>query len=212
MTSKPGADELRVRHHLHQLLDPPPPPMPPGPPPDGYRPAPRARDWLDDIADLDFDATPATPAPERPARGPVPLSGPVFEEPAAPVTAPPKPARKPHRARPAPRPEQQADPRQSLLDAWDRTPRRVRWLARHATAAVPGWWLGWVGWGTDTAAWYAAGHWTSSSAFVLYGLGACVLALYRRARVWAWPIAWAAAVPVSSIAFGVLLYGTGYQP
>lgn len=210
MSHNVGADELRVRVRLRQLVDgpaPQPPAMPPGPPPDGYRAAARPRDWLDDILDSN-----TTPPAERPARGPVPLPGPVFKEPAAPTPPPAKPSRKPRRQRPAPGPEQQADPRQSLLDAWDRTPRRVRWLAHHATAAVPGWWLGWVDWGTDTAAWYAAGHWTTTSAFVLYGLGACALALYRRSRHWAWPAAWAAAIPVSSVALGVLLYGTGYQP
>jgi hypothetical protein len=206
--TKPGADELRVRVRLRQLVDgpiPEPPAMPPGPPPDGYRAA-RPRDWLDDI--LDSNATP--PAVERPTRGPVPLPGPVTKEPAVP--APVKSSRKPRRQRPTPRVEQQADPRQSLLDAWERTPRRVHWLAHHATAAAPGWWLGWVDWGTDTAAWYAAGHWTSPSAFVLYGLGGVVLALYRRSRAWAWPAAWAATVPVASVVLGVLLYGTGYQP
>jgi hypothetical protein len=45
---------------------------------------------------------------------------------------------------------------------------------------------------------------------VLYGLGGLLTALYRRSRAWAWPAAWAAAVPVSSIVLGVLLYGTGY--
>jgi hypothetical protein len=213
MSHNVGADELRVRARLRQLVDgpaPQPPAMPPGPPPDGYRPTARPRDWLDDI--LDSNAGPAATAPERPARGPVPLPGPVSKEPAAPAPAPAKSLRKPRRPQSAPRAEQQADPRQSLLDAWDRTPRRVRWLAHHATAAIPGWWLGWVAWGTDTAAWYAAGHWTSPSAFVLYGLGGMVLALYRRSRHWAWPAAWAATVPVASVVLGVLLYGTGYQP
>lgn len=208
MSHNVGADELRVRARLRHLVDgpaPEPPAMPPGPPPDGYRRAARPRDWLDDILDSN-----AAPTAERLARGPVPLSGPVAKEPAAPTPA--KPSRKPRLPRPAPRGEQQADPRQSLLDAWDRTPHRVRWLAHHATAAFPGWWLGWVGWGTDTAAWYAAGHWVSPSGFVLYGLGGCLLALYRRSRAWAWPFAWAAAVPVSSVVVGVLLYGTGYQP
>jgi len=198
-----GADELRIRSILRRLIDGPdttPPPMPPGPPPDGFRPVVRQRDWLDDILDAN-----TTPAPER---GPVDLPAPVVKEPANQQAKP----RKQRRQRPAYRAEQQAAPRQSLLDAWDRTPRRIRWLAHHATAAVPGWWLGWADWGTDTAAWYAAGHWVSPSGLVLYGLGACVLALYRRSRAWAWPFAWAAAVPVSSVALGVLLYGTGYQP
>lgn len=198
MTSKPGADELRVRHHLHQLLNPPPPNTPPGPPPDDRQPP---RDWLDDI--LDGNATP--PPPEPPSGGPVPLPGPVVKQPAAKRKNPP-------RQRPAYRKPAQPAPRKSLADAYTNTPPRLRWLAYHASAAGAGWWLGWVDWGTDTAAWYAAGHWVSPSGFVLYGLGACVLALYRRSRAWAWPFAWAAAAPVSSVVLGVLLYGTGYQP
>jgi len=205
-----GADELRIRGSLRRLIDGPdttPPPMPPGPPPDGYRPAVRERDWLDDI--IDADTTP-DPAPKRPARRPVELPGPVVKEPANPQAKTPK---KPRRQRPTYRAEQRQDvPRLSLLDAWDRAPRRLKWLAYHATAAAAGWWLGWVDWATDTAAWYAAGHWITPSALVLYGLGVVLLAIYRRTRTVAWPIAWAAAIPVSSVVAGVLLYGTGYHP
>ncbi|MFF8953868.1 hypothetical protein ACF09I_34480 [Streptomyces sp. NPDC014940] len=99
-----------------------------------------------------------------------------------------------------------ASRRQSLLDAWDGIRPRTRWLVHHATAAAAGWPLGLVHWASDTAAWYAAGNWTAPSAWVLYGLGLCSLALYRRARTWVWPAAWAAAVPVSSVIAGVLLY------
>jgi len=206
-----GADELRIRGSLRRLIDGPdttPPPMPPDPPPDGYRTAPRpAEDWWDRL----YDDRP-TPAPveERPKRGPVELPTPVVKEPAKPQAKTPK---KPRRHRPTYRAEQRQDvPRLSLLDAWDRAPRRLKWLAYHATAAAAGWWLGWVDWATDTAAWYAAGHWITPSALVLYGLGVVLLAIYRRTRTVAWPIAWAAAVPVSSVVAGVLLYGTGYHP
>lgn len=203
MTAQPDAEERRIQAHLRDLVDGPaaePPAMPSGPQPDGYEPAPRARDWLDDI----LDST-TTTAPVRPVAGPVELPEPVVKEPAAPASA--KPSRKPRRQRPAYRDHQQERaPRQSLTDAWDNTPPRLRWLAYHATAAGAGWWLGWVDWGTNTAAWYAAGHWVSPSAWVLYGLGGCALALYRRSRRWAWPVAWAAAVPVSSVVVGVLLY------
>ncbi|BBC35264.1 hypothetical protein SGFS_065580 [Streptomyces graminofaciens] len=198
----PGADELRIRYQLRRILDQPErPPMPPGPPPDGYQ-ATRERDWLDDIADLDFGPEP-TPEPAPASKDSEPES---VDKP-RPEPAPAKPRRRPTIPKPDP-----DDPRQSLLDAWDRTPRRLKWLIFHATAAAPGWVIGWVDWATDTAAWYAAGHWTSSSAWVLYGLGGCALALYRRSRWWAWPFAWLAAVPVSSVVVGVLLYGTGYQP
>ncbi|MGW4042977.1 hypothetical protein [Streptomyces sp. NPDC004721] len=103
-------------------------------------------------------------------------------------------------------------PRLALVDAYAAVPYRIRWLALHAAAAGAGWRLGIVDWATDTTAWYAAGHWVSPSAWVLYGLGACAIALYRRTRSWAWPAAWAAAIPVSSVVAGVLLYGTGYHP
>ena len=189
----PGADELRIRGHLRRLLDPPPPTTPPSPPPD---PGPPPKDWLDDI--LNGNATPP-PSPPPPG-GPVPLPGPVVKQPVS------KAPKKPSRQRPAYRKPAHPAPRKSLADAFDGTPPRLRWLAYHATAAGAGWSLGWVDWGTDTAAWYAAGHWTSPSGFVLYGLGLGLCALYRRSRHWAWPVAWAAAVPVSSIALGVLLY------
>lgn len=136
----------------------------------------------------------------------MPLPGPVAKQPA--VKAPKTPSRQ----RPAYRKPAQPAPRKSLADALDGTPPRLRWLAYHGTAAGAGWSFGWADWATDTAAWYAAGHWVTPSAFVLYGLGGCVLALYRRSRWWAWPFAWAAAIPVSSVVVGVLLYGTGYQP
>lgn len=202
--SAPGADELRVRRHLHQLLDKPPT-MPPGPPPDGYQAA-RPKDWLDDILDGNADPAPA-PTTEPVQAATSEDSEPESVDEPEPEPTPAKPRRRPAYRRPA-----QHAPRQSLLDAWDNVPPRLRWLAYHATAAGTGWALGWVDWGTDTAAWYAAGHWSSPSGFVLYGLGACALALYRRARWWAWPFAWAAAIPVSSVVLGALLYGTGYQP
>jgi len=95
---------------------------------------------------------------------------------------------------------------QSLLDAWDGIRPRTRWLIHHGTAAAAGWPIGLVDWGSSTAAWFAAGNWTAPSAWVLYGLGLCAISLYRRARTWAWPAAWAAAIPVSSVTAGVLLY------
>lgn len=202
MSHNLGADELRIRGRLRRLIDGPdttPPPMPPGPPPPEFDARPR--DWLDDI----IDSQPA-PARQRPARGPVPLPGPVTKEPASGAR------KKPRRQRPTYRTTSTEAPRLSLLDAWDRVPSRVRWLAYHATAAAAGWRIGWVDWATDTAAWYAHGHWVSPSAIALYALGGLLCAVYRRSRGWAWPVAWATAVPVSSVVAGVLLYGTGYQP
>ncbi|MFB6680272.1 hypothetical protein ACFCWG_49425, partial [Streptomyces sp. NPDC056390] len=61
---------------------------------------------------------------------------------------------------------------------------------------------------TDTPRWFAVGHWTSSSAWTIYGLAGIAIAIYRRTRHRLFPIAWLTAVPVSSVALGVLLYGT----
>ncbi|MGW5123270.1 hypothetical protein ACWEQ7_04245 [Streptomyces sp. NPDC004069] len=173
------------------------------------KPSPRLPDWwrakpehLLEQPTEQAENTTANTAPTSPD------SAPTHADPAA-VEAPPDTTQQ----QPATRKEaQRRIPQQSLLDAWDGIRPRTRWLLFHAAAATAGWPIGLVDWATDTAAWYAAGHWTSPSAWVLYGLGACTITLYRHARGWAWPVAWAAAIPVSSVVAGVLLYGTGYHP
>lgn len=208
MSHNVGADELRVRAHLRQLLDAPtaePPTTPPRTP--SHEPPVRERDWWgplyqDDRADLDTFTgnTPAPIIPTRPDNTPdIPDTEGNDQDQDVTGQATAKAPKKP-------KPTAPQAPRQSLLDATARIPRRIRWLTYHASAAGAGWWLGWTGWATDTAAWYAAGHWVSPSAWVLYGLGGLVLALYQRSRAWAWLAAWCAAVPVSSIVLGVLLY------
>jgi hypothetical protein len=199
---------LRTKGVGPDALPPPPPPPPPG----------RPKDWLDDI--LDGNAAP--PAADEPADEPADDPDPAPQQPPTAPTAPAakappaKPKKPKKRRQPTPgtpraafdhRPE---SPRQSLLDAYDRTPHRLKWLTYHAAAAAAGWWLGWVGWATSTAAWLAAGHGTSISAWVLYALAALVIALYRRTRAWLWLAAWAAAIPACSVVVGVLLYGTGH--
>lgn len=191
-TTAQEPDELRVRQILRQA----------GVGPDAIPPKPteRPRDWLDDILDAPTPTPPVPAAPRAPA-------------PPTPDPAAVKKRKKPKKGRGRKRAKAQTaplgwehSPRQSLADAWDGISPRTRWLVHHATAAAAGWPIGLVGWGSDTAAWFAAGHWTAPSAWVLYGLGLCALALYLRARTWAWPAAWAAAIPVSSITVGVLLY------
>lgn len=229
LSCEPGADELEVRGRLRKLLGEEPdtaaaaparPPIPPIPPNPAALP-PRPRDWLDDILDA-----PATPEPEPAEATPADQPGPEPEAPAgkpgarkAKKSKEAKAAEPKHQAakrRPAPGAPRSGwdvptDPKQSLADAWDRIPHRLKWLAAHLAAAAAGWRLGIVSWATNTAAWFAAGHWASPSAFVVYGLGAGVWALHRRARAWAWPVAWAASIPISSFVVGVLLYGTGYH-
>ncbi|MGW2692362.1 hypothetical protein ACWC3Y_10930 [Streptomyces sp. NPDC001296] len=195
MTAQPEADELRIRSILRNRGVGPDAVTPAAVPP---KPAARPRDWLDDILD-------ETPEPE-----PEPEEKPAAPEP-----------RQRRRSRPAEQPATEADeaphrgsrlrpavPRLSLLDAVDGIRPRVRWLIYHGTAAAAGWPLGLTRWATHTASWYAQGHWASTSAWVLYGLGLCAISLYRRSRRWAWPAAWAAAIPASSVTVGVLLYGT----
>lgn len=101
--------------------------------------------------------------------------------------------------------------RQSLADAWDRIPRRLKWLGYHAAAAYLGWTIGLVGWITYVTAWIAATGLLGVQAFFWYAVGAAALLLHRRTRRWWWPVAWMAAVPASSTVVGVLLYGTGYH-
>lgn len=211
--TKPDANELRIRDILRARVDGLDATLPATPKalPDGYDPEPAEGDWWDRLYD-----EPSTPTPEEPADEAEPA--PPLAKPSSKAPVGKSKKRKKKRRRPdaaAPRTafdSQPQDSRQSLLDAYDRIPRRIRWLIYHATAAAAGWRFGWVDWSTDTAAWFAAGHWVSPSAFALYGLGGVLLAIYRHSRRWAWPVAWAAAIPVSSVVAGVLLYGTGYQP
>jgi hypothetical protein len=202
--NEPGADERRMQHILKERgigFDAPSTP-----------PAERPRDWLDEL--LDENA----PAPVDETVEPEAEQTPV--KPKKPQASKAQKTRKRKRRQPkhhtpdTPRSawdNEASDPRQSLLDAWAAIPYRLKWLAYHLAAAAAGWKLGWVTWSTDTAAWFAAGHWLSVSAFVLYGLGVLAVGIYRRTRRWAWPVAWAAAIPVTSAIAGLLLYGSGYE-
>lgn len=218
--SSQGADERRIRNQLIRM----------GVGPAATTPAPtRAQDPSDDWWDkLYADDQPAAPKPARvpsprlpdwwaakpdrlpdPAAATAPVTAPgtpTVTPPTSTVTPPTARPGTPQKQRPARPAARRHTPRQSLLDAYANIRPRTRWLIHHATAAAAGWPIGLVDWGTTTAAWYAAGNWFAPSAWVLYGLGLCALALYRRARTWAWPAAWAAAIPVSSTVLGVLLY------
>lgn len=210
---EPDEGERAVHDRLVVLVDGPgtvsdaPEPAAAIPP----EPAARPRDWLDDILDA------SVPAPE-------PVKDEAKPEPEAEPTAPAAPAkpkkpkvkaskrRRPARRSPdAPRSawdSQPVSPRQSLIEAWDRVPYRLKWLAYHASAAYLGWTVGLVGWATYVTAWIAAGHLTSPQAVFWYVAGALTVLLHHRTRSWWWPVAWLAAVPVTSTVVGVLLYGT----
>jgi hypothetical protein len=166
LSHEPDTDERRIRAHLRELVDGPaaePPAMPPGPPPDGYQA--RERDWLDDI----LDNGPASASkPEHEPAPPEDWWAPLYQDDEADLdtftgnthasTTPPQPDRTPDtedhdqditdqapaKAPKKPRPAAPEAPRQSLIEATARIPRRIRWLTYHASAAGAGWWLGWV--------------------------------------------------------------------
>ncbi|MFF3460992.1 hypothetical protein [Streptomyces sp. NPDC002619] len=195
MAAKPGADELRVRGRLRTLLGESPTVAPTS----AAEPTPAPDDWWDRLY---ADEQP----PQEQARHwwqakskPEPDEEPEDEDEEEDEDDEEEPAR----GKRQPRSPPTIPPRR-----YDNIPPRLRWLIYHSTAAAAGWRIGLVNWATDTAAWYAHGHWTSPTAWVLYGLAVGVVALYRRTRAWLLPIAWTAAIPASSIVVGVLLYGT----
>jgi hypothetical protein len=210
-----GADELEIRDRLRKLeVGPdagPPTTIPP-------KPTTQPRDWLDDI--LDDNSTAPKPVEVEPE--PLDPEPPVAEP--QPPKADPKPAtqkpqatakarrKKPRRPNPhTPRSAwdtQPRDPRQSLVEAWDAVPYRLKWLAYHATAAYLGWTIGLVSWVTYVTAWIADGHLTSPQSVFWYVAAALTFLLYRRTRGMWLPVAWLAAVPAASTVVGVLLHGT----
>lgn len=201
MSTEQGADELRVRALL-LAREVGPDAIPP-------KPAARPRDWLDEIVDTDL-----APAVEKLAT-PTPEPEPLDEEPAdvpAPVAkTKPKPASKKQK-KPKPGAARAAvdtrppSPRQSLAEAWDRIPYRLKWLAYHASAAYLGWTIGLVDWATYVTAWIADTGLVGPQAFFWYAAAGGTVLVYRRTRGWWRPVAWLAAVPATSTVVGVLLY------
>lgn len=196
--TKPGADELRVRALLI-AREVGPDAIPP-------KPAARPRDWLDDI--ITTDLAPAAeerekPAPAAPAQATAPLPA---------KAAPKKKPKKAKRPKPgAPRAAfdgRPPAPRQSLVEAWDRVPYRLKWLTYHASAAYLGWSMGLVDWATYVTAWIAQTGLVGPQALFWYAAAGGTVLVYRRTRSWWTPAAWLAAVPVTSTVVGVLLYGT----
>ena len=174
------------------------------------RRSPRLPDWwLDKPEHLLDDETEPDEADEDEA----PTStdtDPDEPEPADPDTEPApvrRARRQPLHGRPAyTHPAPARSPRQSLLDAYDRMPPRIKWLAYHASAAYAGWELGFVDYATHVTAWIAETGLVGPQAFVWYVVAAVSALLYRRFSRAVLPVSWAAAVPVSSIVVGVLLY------
>ncbi|WP_432164882.1 hypothetical protein [Streptomyces sp. bgisy031] len=200
--TRPGPDELRVRRLLRKhgvgpdaLAEQPLPVAPTvTDPPAGYERTPDPDEWFTRLYGEDGTSPvePATSTDTDPDPDPEPADDDPAEEPAP-------------RERRRPRIELS---RTSLADTLAALTPKQRWLLTHGTAAAAGWPIGLVNWGTGTAHWFAAGNWTSSSAWTIYGLAAIAISIYRRTRHRLLPVAWLAAVPVSSVALGVLLYGT----
>ncbi|NUO42402.1 MAG: hypothetical protein HOV82_10220 [Streptomyces sp.] len=199
--TRPGADERRIQALLKQRGVGPDatPPAVPRQIPRGFEP--RTRDWFDDLAEYNAPAAPTPPAPEQPAAPPQP------------VTKEPKPKGSSKTRRPGRGGGPQyapltpsSSPRQSLLDAYDRIPPRVKWLAYHASSAYLGWSIGLVDWATYVTGWIADTGPIGPQAVFWYATAGATALLYRRTRRWWWPIAWLAAVPATSTVTGVLLY------
>lgn len=173
------------------------------------KPTTRPRDWLDNL--LDDNATPATIEDQDDEEATEPGPPKTPESTAAVKT---KPQAKPRKRKQRPGPNtphtpwdsRPQDPRQSLMDAYDRVPYRLKWLAYHATAAYLGWSAGLVDYATEVAAWTADGRTADWQAWIFYALAAGTFLLYRRTRGHWWPVAWCAAIPVTSTVVGVLLY------
>ena len=183
--TRPGADERRMQALLKQR----------GVGPDAIPPMPkqRPRDWLDDI----LDTPTVAPKPERPA-------APAAPQPTTVRKTKLKTPKGSGRARHAPL--TLGNPRQSLLDAYDRIPARIKWLAYHASAAYLGWSIGLVDWTTYVTNWIADTGFVGPQAVFWYATAGGTVLLHHRTRRWWWPVAWLAAVPASSVIAGVLLY------
>lgn len=209
MSTELGADELRMRAILvaRQVG---PDAVPP-------KPSVRPRDWLDDL--LEDDSTPEPNPEEETAEEPeaTPESVPVEEQeeqfqPRPKLSRPAKKSGSKKRKKPKPgasRAGVDTRPtltRQSLADAWDNIPTRLKWLAYHASAAYLGWSMGLVGWSTYVTAWIATTGPLGPQAVFWYVAAAGTVLVYRRTRTWWTPAAWLAAVPVTSTVVGVLLY------
>lgn len=199
MSQNPGADERRVRALL-VAREVGPDAIPP-------TPTARPRDWLDEL--LASDPEPAPVVEEAQPEPPAPAAPPARKQPAKKTKKGGKKQRHPKPG--APRTAwdtRPASPRQSLIEAWDAVPYRLKWLAYHGTAAYLGWSVGLVDWATYVTGWIAATGPTSGQAWFWYATAAGAVLLYRRTRTWWRPVAWLAAVPVTSTVAGVLLYGT----
>jgi len=199
VSREPGADERRIRALL-VAREVGPDAIPP-------RPIGRPRDWLDTI--IDTDLAPAEETPE-PAAGPEPQpTKAAKEKPAKDWKRKPKKRKrpKPHAARTAwdTRP---TSPRQSVIEAWTAVPYRLKWLTYHASSAYLGWSVGLVNWATYVTAWIADTGLIGVQATFWYAAAGATVVLYRRTRRWWLPVAWLAAVPLTSTVAGVLLYGT----
>lgn len=222
MSGQPEADELRIRSILRKqgvgpdadpvAVIPPKPSTPPRVPP-----GTPDRDWLTDILDGNATAPEAAPEPDAEPDEDEPEAKPAAS---AKKTAPaPKAGRKGKQKRAKkPRPgaprtawdSRPQSPRQSLLEAWDRIPYRLKWLIYHLTAAYMGWSMGLVDWCTSVTAWISAGRSTDPQSIFLYAVGVASFILHHATRQRWWPVAWLAAVPASSLVVGVLLYGNGW--
>ncbi|MFJ9128923.1 hypothetical protein ACIRJS_32960 [Streptomyces sp. NPDC102340] len=212
--TRPGPDELRIRGILRKHGVGPdadeeqPLPAAPARLPAGYRPAPDPDDWFTRLYGPDGES-PIGPATSTDT-GPDPEDDEPEEQPTPRKRAPRLKTRSGSKRAKTKKPKQEhpavADPRQSLMDALDNVPPRIRRLAANLAAAGLGWSLGWVAFAEDVVAWIHAHGPTDAQSIFWFVVGLACLALYRRSRRWWWPVAWMASVPAATALAGVLLY------
>lgn len=218
MAIPPGPDELRIRGILRRAgVGPDARPAPPPDPPDDTPPDSTAADDLRERLHLDEQPTPA-PEPTKDHRHPWQRTAPPPAAEKQPDDADPAPEPHPQQPDKNPKPRRRTtdrapiappvpSPRQSLMDAWDAIPGRLKWLGYHGSAAYLGWELGIVDFATDVTDWiFDHGLDDAQSIFWLV-IAVVIASTYRNTQAWAWPAAWLGAVPASSAVVGALLYG-----
>jgi hypothetical protein len=176
--------------------------MPPGPPPDGFKERPR--DWLDDIADLDFNDTSEAVKARPAAADPVPPDDDEGDlEPACqdtPRTFEPQPDY-------WPRPHMPATIARIPEQAEAAISHGTRRLLYNTSAAAAGWGLGLYD-QLATALADCGANYSIGGALVL-GFGGCALIAHvwdRRTRHW-WPgIAWVARIPLATAILALALW------
>ncbi|MGA5497757.1 hypothetical protein ACPCSP_25675 [Streptomyces cinereoruber] len=101
-------------------------------------------------------------------------------------------------------------PKLSLIQIWGRTSPKTRHLLYNGTALGVGFWFGVPQWFTAEVAYLDATYdsWTEPYVCLWYGIAVGIWAIDHRTGRWLPPFALIGRIPLISMIFGVLLYGT----